>query len=185
MKKTTVFVLVLAAVVTLLIAGCTQPQAPLPTPEPTLQPTPLLTTPAPDTVRVVDTSLGKILADPQGKTLYYFANDVRASGASSCNGQCAVVWPVFSPSAISVSSPLNPADFASITRADGTKQTTYMGRPLYFYSGDTGPGTTRGEGINNVWYVAGIAGTLPTPPPTTIPTTIKTLSSTGGGYGGY
>jgi predicted lipoprotein with Yx(FWY)xxD motif len=185
MKKIIVFVLVLAAVLTISLAGCTQAQAPLPTPEPTLQPTPLPATQAPGTVRIVDTSLGKILADPQGKSLYYFANDVRASGASSCNGQCAVIWPVFSPSSVSVSSPLNPADFASITRADGTKQTTYMGRPLYFYSGDTTPGTTNGEGINNVWHVATIAGTVPTIPPTSIPTTSHTLSSSGGGYGGY
>ena len=82
-------------------------------------------------------SPGTILVDSHGKTLYYFANDVPASGASSCNGQCAVVWPVFSSDTIKVSSPLDPADFGTITRTDGTKQTTYYGWPLYYYQADT------------------------------------------------
>ena len=44
-----------------------------------------------------------------------------------------------------------------------------MGRPLYFYSGDTNPGDVNGEGINKVWYVANVAGTVPTTPPTPTP----------------
>jgi Uncharacterized protein conserved in bacteria len=138
---------------------------------------------APDTIKKADTSFGAVLTDGQGKTLYYFANDQRASGASSCNGQCAVMWPVFFTGTVRVSSPLNPADFASITRADGTKQTTYMGRPLYYYSGDVKPGDINGSGINKVWYVANSAGTVPTTRPTTIPTSVQTPSLAGGGGG--
>ncbi len=191
MKKTVMFVLVLAAVLTILAAGCTQYQAPQPTPQPTPEPTPQLTpvvTQAPDTVRIADTAFGTTLTDAQGKTLYVFLNDMPGSGSSACSGQCAVTWPVFSLTTVSVSAPLNAASFAMITRADGTKQVTYMGRPLYYYSGDTMPGTTNGQGIGKIWYVATITGTVPTPVPTTIPTTLKTLSSTGGGYyggGGY
>jgi predicted lipoprotein with Yx(FWY)xxD motif len=104
-------------------------------------------------VKTADSSLGTILVDSQGKTLYYFANDVPASGASSCNGQCAVVWPVFSTGTITVSSPLDPADFGTITRIDGTKQTTYYGWPLYYYQGDTKPGDVNGENNLDVWFV--------------------------------
>jgi predicted lipoprotein with Yx(FWY)xxD motif len=146
MKKTTFLLLVLMVVATLLIAGCTQQQLVQPTP----QPTPVK--PA-DTIKVSETSLGKILVDSQGKTLYYFANDVPASGASSCNGQCAVVWPVFSSDTIKVSSPLDQADFGTITRTDGTKQTTYHGWPLYYYQADTKPGDVKGENVLDVWFV--------------------------------
>jgi predicted lipoprotein with Yx(FWY)xxD motif len=149
MKNTTLLILCIAVVSVLLVAGCTQTQVPQPTPSPTATPT---TQPA-DTIKTADTALGKILVDAQGKTLYYFANDIPASGASSCYGQCAVVWPIFSTDAIKVSSPLDPADFGSITRTDGSKQTTYYGWPLYYYQGDTKAGDTNGENVLKVWFV--------------------------------
>ena len=150
MKNTTLLILCLAAVLVLFVAGCTQTQVPQPTPQPTATPT---TQPA-DTIKTADTALGKIIVDAQGKTLYYFANDIPASGASSCSGQCTVVWPIFSADTIIVSSPpLDPADFGSITRADGSKQTTYYGWPLYYYQGDTKAVDTNGENVLKVWFV--------------------------------
>ena len=149
MKNTTLLILCLAVISVLLIAGCTQTQAPQPTPQPTAVPT----TQVADTVKTSDTSLGKIIVDAQGKTLYYFANDVAASGASTCNGQCAALWPPYSVSNIVVSSPLDPADFGSISRANNTKQTTYYGWPLYYYAGDAKPGDTNGENVLKVWFV--------------------------------
>ena len=148
MKKTTLFILCLAAVSLLLVAGCTQTVT-----QPTPQPTAIPTTQPTDTVKAVDTTLGKIIVDAQGKTLYYFANDIAASGSSTCNGQCAALWPAFSSSSIKVSAPLDPADFGSITRANGTTQTTYYGWPLYYYSGDKNPGDMNGENFLNVWFV--------------------------------
>ncbi|MFA5348343.1 MAG: hypothetical protein WC294_09405 [Methanoregula sp.] len=149
MKKTTFLILCIAIITVLLAAGCTQTQVPQPTPQPTATPT---TQPA-DTIKTADTALGKIIVDAQGKTLYYFANDIPASGASSCNGQCSVVWPTFSTDSVRVSSPLDPADFGSIARADGSKQTTYYGWPLYYYQGDTKAGDTNGENVLKVWFV--------------------------------
>jgi len=187
MRKTTLFLLLLVVISTLFIAGCTQQLPVQQTPQPTaVKPV--------DTVKTASSPLGTILADSQGKTLYYFANDVPASGASSCNGQCAVVWPVFSIDTVTVSPPLSASDFSSITRADGKKQTAYRGRPLYYYQADTKPGDVKGEGFNNVWHVANVSGIIPvvTTPPTTVPTTVRTTvpttvrttSSSSGGYGG-
>ena len=147
MKNTTLFFLLLVLISTLFIAGCTQQ---LPAQQQTPQPTAVK--PA-DTVRTANSSLGTILVDSQGKTLYYFANDIPAGGASSCNGQCAVVWPVFSTGTITVSSPLDPADFGTITRTDGTKQTTYYGLPLYYYQADTKPGDVNGENVLKTWFI--------------------------------
>lgn len=149
MKPETLLVLVLVAVTTVLIAGCTQPQAAQPTPQSTSVPT----IQSADTVKTAGTTLGKIIVDAQGKTLYYFANDIAASGASTCNGQCAALWPAFSVNTITVSSPLDPADFGSITRADGSKQTTYYGWPLYYYAGDKNPGDMNGENFLKIWFV--------------------------------
>jgi len=146
MKTTMLILLIIAAV---LIAGCAQ-QPVQPTPQPTPQPT---ATPSADTIRTSASPLGTILVDARGMTLYYFANDIPASGASSCSGQCAVVWPAFSVDSVKVSAPLDPADFSSITRADGTKQTAYYGWPLYYYQADTKPGDTGGENVLKVWFV--------------------------------
>ena len=59
-----------------------------------------------------------------------------------------------------------------------------MGRPLYYFADDVKPGDVKGQGFNDVWYVANISGTVPgvTPNPTTIPTTVRTTSYYGGGY---
>ena len=150
MKNITTILLLLIVISILFIAGCTQQLSGQQTPQPTPQPT---TVKPGDTVKTANNSLGTILVDSQGKTLYYFANDIPASGASSCYGQCAVVWPVFSTGTVTVSSPLDPADFGTITRTDGTKQTTYFGWPLYYYQADTKTGDTNGENVLDTWFV--------------------------------
>ncbi|MGB7787559.1 hypothetical protein [Methanoregula sp.] len=185
MKNTTLLVILLAAAL-MLVAGCTQQAAqPAPTPQPTMT-VPVQSAPLPDTVRLSASSFGNVLVDARGRTLYFYANDVQGSDASTCTGQCAVTWPVFSTDAIRVSSPLDPADFGTFTRADGSKQTSYKGWPLYYSSYDLKPGDINGSGIDNLWNVANIPGTVVTTPPTTIPTTRQTPSlATGGGGGGY
>ena len=40
-----------------------------------------------------------------------------------------------------------------LEREDGKKQTTFRGYPLYYWAGDKAPGDTKGQGVNNVWYV--------------------------------
>ena len=42
----------------------------------------------------------------------------------------------------------------TITRADGKKQTTYKGLPLYYFSKDVKPGDTTGQGFKDLWSVA-------------------------------
>jgi predicted lipoprotein with Yx(FWY)xxD motif len=146
-------------------------------------------------VKVSDTSSGKTLVDSKGMTLYFFTKDVPGSGKSSCSGQCAATWPVFSGDVIAVSPPLASSDFSSFARDDGIKQATYKGRPLYYYNADTKLGDTKGQGINNVWFIADVSGTVPavtipantvlTPVITTVLTTqsITTAPTSRGGYG--
>ena len=99
-----------------------------------------------------DNSLGSYLVDQDGRTLYFFSRDV--SGSSACEDGCLNAWPVFYQANFQAGSGLGQSDFGTITRADGEKQTTYKGWPLYFYSGDTGANEINGEGIGKEWFVA-------------------------------
>ncbi|MFH0966559.1 MAG: hypothetical protein V1862_02590, partial [Methanobacteriota archaeon] len=146
MKRRTQFLLLLIIISTTSIAGCSQPQ----TGQPTLQPIPAQSS---DTIGTTNSSLGTILVDAQGNTLYYFAKDTPANNTSSCNGQCAVIWPIFSVDTITVSPPLMVSDFSTIIREDGKKQTSYRGWPLYYYMKDTKPGDVSGENVTQNWFV--------------------------------
>ncbi|MBI3023494.1 MAG: hypothetical protein HYY68_07195 [Thaumarchaeota archaeon] len=98
-------------------------------------------------------ALGQYFVDSQGRTLYYFANDVPSSGNSSCVDACVGNWPTFSVSRVDVPSTLDSSEFKTIFRADGTKQLTYKGWPLYYFAGDAKPGEANGEGLGKVWFV--------------------------------
>jgi predicted lipoprotein with Yx(FWY)xxD motif len=91
------------------------------------------------------------LTDDKGMTLYYYTPDT--TGQSACYGGCAKAWPVFNMASMSVPDPLMSSDFGTITRTDGTKQTTYKGWPLYYWFKDKAPGDMTGEGVAKEWYV--------------------------------
>jgi predicted lipoprotein with Yx(FWY)xxD motif len=99
-----------------------------------------------------NTTFGKLITDNNGRSLYFFSNDI--VGSSSCEGNCATTWKPFYVKDAIIGEGLNEAEFGIITRADGTKQNTYWGWPLYYFSGDSGEGDTNGDNVSNVWYVA-------------------------------
>lgn len=96
--------------------------------------------------------VGSFLTDIKGMTLYVFKKD--AAGKSACEGECVAKWPLYYVEKVAAKEGLKDADFGTITRADGKKQTTYKGLPLYFFIGDKSPGDTNGQGVKDVWYVA-------------------------------
>jgi predicted lipoprotein with Yx(FWY)xxD motif len=96
--------------------------------------------------------LGTILTTSDGFTLYTFDNDTPGSGASACDAACAANWPPF-PVADPTASGAD-GELGSITRDDGSPQSTYNGMPLYMFSGDASPGDTNGDGVAGVWHVA-------------------------------
>lgn len=85
-----------------------------------------------------------------------------SNGKSSCAGARAKAWPPLTASVTpSVTGGVNAADLSLISRSDGTKQVAYKGRPLYYYVGDTGAGTTNGLGSNGFgakWWLLGPSG---------------------------
>lgn len=108
---------------------------------------------ATNSVKLATTAkFGNVITDGQGKTLYFFAID--ANGNSGCTGGCTAAWPTFYQANLTLDKGLDAKDFATITRTDGAKQTTYKGWPLYYFSGDAKPGDINGDDSENVWFVA-------------------------------
>lgn len=95
--------------------------------------------------------IGSYLSDEKGMTLYLFTKDT--PGMSACAGPCVDKWPLFTAENVTVPDGVKAADFGMITRADGKKQTTYKGLPLYYFVKDIKAGDTTGQGVNGVWYV--------------------------------
>lgn len=94
---------------------------------------------------------GAVLTDNTGKTLYFFAVD--ADGSSGCTGGCETIWPVYYSAELSDNPGINAADVGVISRADGKKQNTYKGWPLYYYKNDAAAGDVNGDGVGGNWFV--------------------------------
>jgi predicted lipoprotein with Yx(FWY)xxD motif len=108
------------------------------------------------------TSLGTILTDGQGFTLYAFEADMGTK--SACSGACAAAWPPATTSAahFTVAGGAAKSLVGQTTRADGQRQLTYAGHPLYRFSGDGTPGSTNGQGseaFGAPWDVLTATGT--------------------------
>ncbi|NDL60314.1 COG4315 family predicted lipoprotein [Phytoactinopolyspora mesophila] len=103
-----------------------------------------------DVVAVTESSLGEILVDGDGMTLYLFTVD--EPGVSNCDEDCLEVWPPMEgePEA---GSGVNADLLGSTEHDDGTVQATYGDWPLYYYAGDAAPGDLDGQGLNDVWFV--------------------------------
>ncbi|HYY18094.1 MAG TPA: hypothetical protein VE864_04580 [Streptosporangiaceae bacterium] len=98
---------------------------------------------------------GTFLADGHGHALYLFEAD--KGSTSTCTGACAAAWPPVTASAMPMAGGgVSQSLFGTTKRADGTKQLTYNGHPLYYFSADTGSGMAKGQGVKafgSGWYV--------------------------------
>jgi predicted lipoprotein with Yx(FWY)xxD motif len=137
-----------------------------------------------DAVGTEQTSLGTVLVDPQGKTLYMFEAD--SPGQSHCTGTCLQYWPLVAATAAMPKAPAGvTATLGSITRSDGTKQLTVDNWPAYTYRGDTAVGMTAGQGTNlsgGLWWVLGTDGKAVKSGSTGGSPGPSASKSTGGGY---
>jgi predicted lipoprotein with Yx(FWY)xxD motif len=136
---------------------------------------PKTSTGASATLGVASSSLGSILVNSTGRTLYLFKADVGAK--SACTGACATAWPpLLATAKPTAGTGLTASKLATITRSDGTQQVTYNGHPVYLFIKDKKPGQTTGQGVTAfgaAWYALTPAGNQISTQPTT----------SGGGYG--
>ena len=112
------------------------------------------------TVGTGRSSLGTILVDGSGRTLYLFEKD--RGGRSACSGACATYWPpLIARGKPTAGRGAKASLLGTIRRANGTRQVTYAGHPLYRYLPDTRPGQTNGQDSHAFgagWYVLSPAG---------------------------
>lgn len=107
------------------------------------------------TVQVADNpTVGKILTDANGMTLYIFAVD--EENVSKCYDGCAQNWPPLTVAAdeTPTAGADVPGELGVIDRTDGTRQVTYNGMPLYYFFNDAQPGDANGQNLKDVWFVA-------------------------------
>jgi predicted lipoprotein with Yx(FWY)xxD motif len=129
-------------------------------------------------VSTAKTSLGQIIVNSNGRTLYLFGKD--RNGKSACSGQCAVFWPpLITSGKPSVTGGAKASLIGTTKRADGRLQVTYNHHPLYTFAKDKKAGQTTGEGVNafgGVWNATSPTGAKIAKPTTPAP-------GGGGGYG--
>jgi predicted lipoprotein with Yx(FWY)xxD motif len=109
-------------------------------------------------VALADSSLGKIIVDAEGRTLYAFTND--SAGTPTCSDACANAW----PAALVQGTPTPGAGITAAITALPAPTSGIMLKagkwPLYRFSGDAAPGDVNGEGSGGVWFVVGADGKL-------------------------
>ncbi|MBX4965458.1 COG4315 family predicted lipoprotein [Rhizobium binae] len=103
---------------------------------------------AAEPAKMVDTKMGKILANAKGMTLYTFDKD--AMGKSNCDEACLKKWPAFHAAAKAKAE----GEWSLVKAADGKEMWAYQGKPLYTFAGDKKPGDMTGDGVGGVWHVA-------------------------------
>jgi predicted lipoprotein with Yx(FWY)xxD motif len=144
------------------------------------------------TVSTGTTSLGTVLTDEHGLTLYYFLPE-KGSTLGACSATCLKNWPpvVVTGSPTSASGVTGTLATVSITyNGASVNEVTYSGWPLHTFSGDSAAGDVNGQNVENTWFAAEpgttadetgatTAGTTATtPPPAATPSSTST-----GGYG--
>lgn len=160
-----------ALLMALVVAGCSSPSGGSATPGDAGsdgggglydQPSTSASAPAADDtsagLMVASSSLGQIVVDGTGMTVYMFDKDTQGSGESTCAGECLTNWPPLTATDGTPSVTGVTGEVGAITTADGSTQVTLNGWPLYHYAGDTAAGDVNGQGVGGIWWVLSPAG---------------------------
>jgi predicted lipoprotein with Yx(FWY)xxD motif len=113
-------------------------------------------------LKLGSTSVGKIVQNGGGFTVYMFTRDRRRKDNCVKVSDCAAVWPPVTTSGRPQAGPgVKRALLGTIKLPSGVKQVTYAGHPLYTYTGDSGPGDTSYIGFSQfggTWYALNASG---------------------------
>ena len=121
--------------------------------------------------------VGNVVVDGKGRTVYILTSGAKKNVPCTDASGCTDVWPDLSlpdgDSAATAGSGVNGL-LLGTKLANGETYPTYNGYLLYEYSGDSGPGKAKGEGLmsyGGTWYVLSPAG-MP----------VRSYSDSHGGY---
>jgi predicted lipoprotein with Yx(FWY)xxD motif len=127
-----------------------------------------------------NSTLGTILVDQAGSTLYTYTSDTKDT--TTCTGACAAAWPPLTLSPGTTKATAGPGVTASqlgtFTRPGGAVQVTFNGMPLYRFASDTLPGQARGQGAEGKWFVVSTSGASAARPASPAPASNSTPTST-------
>ncbi|WP_436496957.1 COG4315 family predicted lipoprotein [Actinokineospora sp. HUAS TT18] len=146
------------ALVCAFAVGCASEQPP-PAPEEVLVPpgtySELPSRPIP-AVGVSKVAGRDIVVSAEGFPLYTYDKDTANPAGSACEGECVTRWPpaVADDGMPIAMSGIDPSSLGVLVRADGKKQITLAGRPLYRFVGDSNPSEINGDGVDGQWHVA-------------------------------
>ena len=118
-----------------------------------VQPAANTTSASSDMVKTAPTSLGTVLVDANGMTLYHLSAEQAGKFICTSSG-CTGVW-----HPLTVTAGTTPSgavgSLGTVKRPEGTTQVTYKGAPLYTFAEDHQAGETNGQGIKDVgtWTV--------------------------------
>jgi predicted lipoprotein with Yx(FWY)xxD motif len=109
--------------------------------------------PSPGTqVLIIERSkLGWVLAEASGLVVYTYGSDTKG-GSPTCTGTCAALWPAVTGLPQAGPADTLPGTLGTVTMANGGKQITYNGYPLYTLKG-AGALSTKGDGVDGKWHV--------------------------------
>jgi len=100
---------------------------------------------------VQHSAIGYVLAEANGQVVYTYDKDTKG-GTPACTGSCAAIWlpltgnPLLSPASKGLGT------VGTVSDANGAKQVTYNGKPLYIYKGAKVL-SVKGDGVGGVWHV--------------------------------
>jgi len=105
-----------------------------------------------DTVLIVQQSaVGYVLALANGDVVYTYGND-KPGGQPTCTSSCLATWPAVTGIPMTNQGEKLPGTLSTVTTANGAKQITYNGYPLYTFKAEK-PLETTGNGIGGLWHV--------------------------------
>ena len=100
---------------------------------------------------VQHSNLGWVLAEANGKVVYTYDGDTKG-GSPTCTGSCASVWPAVTGVPQAGPADTLPGTLGTVSMANGAKEITYDGYPLYVLKG-AGALSTKGNGMAGKWHV--------------------------------
>jgi predicted lipoprotein with Yx(FWY)xxD motif len=108
---------------------------------------------------VARTSLGKVLVDGTGMTVYLLTAD--RPGKSTCDSTCLSLWPPVPALAKGMKPAGVTGALGTATATSGQPMQTVGGWPLYTFVEDKAPGDITGQGMKNfggTWYAVSPSG---------------------------
>lgn len=111
-------------------------------------------------LKTASSTAGQIVVDGEGKSVYFFTKDVKDSGTSACKDACVAAWPAVTTTSDAPKVEGVTGAVGTIDTADGAKQITINGLPVYYFAQDKAAGDILGQGVMDVWYLVSPAGDM-------------------------